>query len=80
MHPNHKLIWKYNIFIPTVFNPLSFNPTKWSNTLKQFVLNCLRVFDHFAVLALKVLIASELEALIKMSSTADISLGIFRFL
>ena len=33
------------------FNPLSANPTKWSNTLKQFDANlttdCLSVFDHF---------------------------------
>ena len=37
-------------------NPLSAKPTKWSNTLKQFVdssLNRLRVFENFAVLALK---------------------------
>ena len=37
--------------------PLSANPTKWSNTLKQFVgnlpTNYLRVFDHFVILALK---------------------------
>ena len=33
--------------------PLSANPTKWSNTLKQFVSNCLNVFDHFVKLALK---------------------------
>ena len=36
--------------------PLSANPTKWSNTLKQFVgylpTNCLSVFDHFAKLGL----------------------------
>ena len=36
---------------------LSVNPTKWPNTLKQFVgklpTNCLRVFDHFVKLALK---------------------------
>ena len=42
------------------FNPLSANPTKWSNTLKQFVgkkpTNCLSVFDHFVGLALKGLI------------------------
>ena len=41
-------------------NPLSANPTKWSNTLKQFVgnlpTNCLSVFDHFLGLALKGLI------------------------
>ena len=38
-------------------NPLSANPTKSSNTLKQFVgklpTNCLSVFDHFVILALK---------------------------
>ena len=38
-------------------NPLSANPSKWSNTLKQFVgklpTNCLSVFDHFVKLALK---------------------------
>ena len=39
------------------FNPLSANPTKWLNTLKQFVVhwptNCLSVFDHFVGSALK---------------------------
>ena len=39
------------------FNLLSANPTKWSNTLKQFVgklpTNCVSVFDHFVGLALK---------------------------
>ena len=35
-----------------VINPLSANPTKWSNTLKQFV-ERLSVFDHFVILALK---------------------------
>ena len=38
-------------------NPLSANPTKLSNTLKQFVgklpTNCLSVLDHFVGLALK---------------------------
>ena len=37
--------------------PLSASPTKWSDTLKQFVgklpTNCLKVFDHFLGLALK---------------------------
>ena len=41
----------------SAFNPLSANPTKWSNTLKQFVgklpTNSLSVFDHFVILALK---------------------------
>ena len=40
-------------------SPLSANPTKWSDTLKQFVGNllthCLSVFDHFVKLALKLL-------------------------
>ena len=38
-------------------NPLSADPTKWPNTLKQFVgklpTNCLSVFDRFMRLALK---------------------------
>ena len=37
-------------------NPLSVNPTNWSNTLKQIVGNSqwlfLSVFDHFVALAL----------------------------
>ena len=41
-------------------NLVSENPTKWSNTLKQFVgkmpTNCLSLFDHFVKLALKRLI------------------------
>ena len=41
-------------------NPLSANPEKWSNTLKQIVGKlptiCLSVFDHFMNLALKGLI------------------------
>ena len=41
----------------TYFIPLSANPTKWSNTLKQFFgnlpTNCLGVFDHFVKLAFK---------------------------
>ena len=40
-----------------IINPLSANPEKWSNTLKQIVGNmttiCLSVFDHFMNLALK---------------------------
>ena len=44
--------WMYSLL-----NPLSANPTKWSNTLKQFIgklpTNCLSVFDHFLGLALE---------------------------
>ena len=40
------------------FKTLNANPTKWSNTLKQFVgnlpTNCLCVLDHFVGLVLKV--------------------------
>ena len=40
-----------------LFNPLSANPEKWPNTLKQIVgnlpTNCLSVFDYFMNLALK---------------------------
>ena len=53
-------ILKNEILKASIFcqhNPLSANPTKWSNTLKQFVgklpTNCLSVFDHFVKLALK---------------------------
>ena len=48
--------------------PLSANPTKLSNTLKQFVgnllTNCLSVFDHFVGLALKGLIVEFWSSLI----------------
>ena len=54
-------------FLEQLFNPLSANPTKWSNTLKQFVgnlpTNCLSVFDHFKGLALKGLITTLLHKL-----------------
>ena len=47
----------YNIDAHGLFNPLSANPEKWSNILKQIVGNlptiCLSVFDHFMNLALK---------------------------
>ena len=46
-----------NIGAISDMNSLSANPTKWLNTLKQFVgnlpINCLSVFDHFAKLVLK---------------------------
>ena len=44
-------------FSKRVINPLSANPTKWPDTLKQFVgnlpTNCVSVFDHFVKLELK---------------------------
>ena len=46
-------------------NALSANPTKWSNTFKQFVgklsTNGLSVFGHFVGLALKGLIVSRIS-------------------
>ena len=44
-------------------NPLTANPTKWLNTLKQFVgnSNCLSVFDHFVKLALEGLFRKIME-------------------
>ena len=48
---------KYLTWNSVRLNPLSANPTKWSNTLKKFVFilptNCLSVFDHFVKLVLK---------------------------
>ena len=48
-------------------NSLSASPTKWSNTLKQFVgkkpMNCLSLFDHFERLARKELISLRMETL-----------------
>ena len=50
----------FALFNALNINPLSANPTKWSNTLKQFVgnlpTNFLGVFDHFVKLTLKGLI------------------------
>ena len=52
-----RLFCSKNLCDAVKFNPLNANPTKWSNTLKQFVAklqtNCLSVFDHFLKLALK---------------------------
>ena len=60
----YRFIWRKLIhpmqssdFFFSRINPLSTNPTKWSNTLKQFVgklpTNYLSVFDHFVKLAFK---------------------------
>ena len=46
-----------DLFVFSCISPLSANPTKWPNTLKQLVgnlaKNFLSVFDHFVGLALK---------------------------
>ena len=50
-------IFWYRLKVILALNPLTDNPTKWSNALKQFVgnlpTNCLSVFDHFVGLPLK---------------------------
>ena len=50
--PQHKNIQSSG----NILNPLSADPTKWSNTPKQFVgrlpTNCLSVFDHVVKLVL----------------------------
>ena len=59
-HENTKNLFSEGIkkfSMKTDLNPLSANPTEWSNIPKQFVgislTNCLGVFDHFVGLALK---------------------------
>ena len=56
-HEITKLTYMKISKIKSKINPLSANPTKWSNILKQFVgnlpTNCLSVFDHFVILTLK---------------------------
>ena len=51
------VVRKINCCFRLKVNPFSANPTRWSNTLKQFVgklpTNYLSVFDHFLGLALK---------------------------
>ena len=54
-----------------MFNPLSANPIKWSNSHKQFVgnllTNCLSVFNRFVKLALKGL-SSQNERVISIKT------------
>ena len=47
------LIIFYVILLLSYLNPLSASPTKWSNTLKLFVGNCLCLSDYFVGLAFK---------------------------
>ena len=51
-----------------LLNPLSANPTKWSN-LRKLPTNCLSVFDHFVGLALKELnlrVSTEITFMVKL--------------
>ena len=63
-----------------LLNPLSANPKKWSNRLKQFVgklpTNCLSVLDHFVKLALKGLTGSSTNAYVVIHI---LLLMVFRF-
>ena len=65
------------IFTDGAFNPLSADPTKWSNTLKQFIsklpTNCLSVFDQFVGLMLKGL-RSDIYFHLKLSCNVLLSI------
>ena len=60
-----------NRFLQKLFNPLSANPTKCLNTLKQivsrFLTNCLSAFDHFVGLVPKGLNSTFNPFLLKFS-------------
>ena len=62
----------FHQYLKLSINPLSVNPEKWSNTLKQIVGNlptiCLSVFDHFMNLALKGLKVMQSQQLIYHSN------------
>ena len=66
--------------------PLSASPTKWSNTLKQFVgnfpTNCLSVFDYFVGLKLKGLTGLHTILFVPESyytaSTAELALFVYQ--
>ena len=62
--------WRNGPIQSKTLNPLSANPTKWSNTLKQFVGNLPTnwVFDHFVKLALKGLINASIKLNLKCFS------------
>ena len=57
---NPKLKNQMTLLLQIALNHLTANPTKWSNTIKQFIgklqTNCLSVLDNFVGLALKDLI------------------------
>ena len=58
------IMWKCKSLV----NPFSINPTRWSNTLKQFVgklsTDCLSLFDHFVGLVLKGLKSSPSQLVV----------------
>ena len=70
--------------LQSCINPLSTNPTKWPNALKQFVgkllTNCLSVFGHFLHLALKGLIIgnNKWQSNNKQSSHTNFNHGNFK--
>ena len=49
------------MLLTDLFNPLSANITKWSNTLKHTPMNCLNVLDHFVGLVFKGLRAFSIK-------------------
>ena len=66
------MVFAFKKFKQMSVNPLSANPTKWSNNLKQFVgnlpTNYLSMFDHFVGLTLKRLIKTTILRLLSRFS------------
>ena len=67
-----------------IFKFLSVNPTKWSNTFKQFLrkfpTNCLSMFDHFMKLVLKGLslfLEYKILALVKLKCIQPLTEPVF---
>ena len=71
--------WILNDSWNSVLLTLRANPTKWSNTLKQFVgklpTNCLSVFDHFVKLLLKGLTPIALSETLMNETKSSICCG-----
>ena len=74
---------KLGLIVRAAVNPLSANPTKWSNRLKQFVgnmpTNCLSVFDHFVGLTPKGLKITQLFHLKSSFHSQDIYIFVLTF-
>ena len=70
-----EILGKFHFLNSLEANSLSTNPTKWSNTLKQFVgslsTNRLTVFDHFVGLLLKEFLKEQLPVLTESSVIAQ---------
>ena len=73
------LMVRPNMYMTKLYvKPLSTNPTRRSNTLKQFIgklsTNCLSVFDHFVRMGLKGLKAFTAGSLLKNHTKSYLNL------